>query len=202
MIYLLQVKSVASECLPRMKCTPQQCGTQSWSYHGFDLHVCLIYMLTFPVFVSYRSAVNRIDHQSNDHPQDVFPLPHTIPRISIWFQWFVIALPHWELQLLWHSHQNFIAYLINYFCKEVHFPPKRLPHSITTKSEKKLKLCEVLLLNCGVGCHHIFLYFRCLAAAPPMSSSTRWHWIQEAYTGQQLASHFAVFDVCVTSVDA
>ena len=23
-----------SECLPRMKCTPQQCGTQSWSYHG------------------------------------------------------------------------------------------------------------------------------------------------------------------------
>ena len=75
----------------------------------------------------YRFAVNRIDHQSNDHPQDVFPLLHTIPRISIWFQWFVIALPHSELQLLWHSHQNFIAYLINYFCKEVHFPPKRLP---------------------------------------------------------------------------
>ena len=99
----------------------------------------------------YMSAVNRIDHQSNDHPQDVFPPPpHTIPRISIWFQWFVIALPHSELQLLWHSHQNFIAYLINYFCKEVHFPPKRLPHSITTKSEKKLKLCEVLPLNCGV----------------------------------------------------
>ena len=23
-----------SECLPRMKCTPQQCRTQSWSYHG------------------------------------------------------------------------------------------------------------------------------------------------------------------------
>ena len=145
---------------------------------------------------SYRSAVNRIDHQSNDHPQDVFPLPHTIPRISIWFQWFVIALPHWELQLLWHSHQNFIAYLINYFCKEVHFPPKRLPHSITTKSEKKLKLCEVLLLNCGVGCHHIFLYFRCLAAAPPMSSSTRWHWIQEAYTGQRSWLATSLYLIC------
>ena len=23
-----------SECLPRMKCTPQQCRTQCWSYHG------------------------------------------------------------------------------------------------------------------------------------------------------------------------
>ena len=23
-----------SECLPLMKCTPQQCRTQSWSYHG------------------------------------------------------------------------------------------------------------------------------------------------------------------------
>ena len=23
-----------NECLPRMKCTPQQCRTHSWSYHG------------------------------------------------------------------------------------------------------------------------------------------------------------------------
>ena len=23
-----------NECLPRMKCTPQHCRTQSWSYHG------------------------------------------------------------------------------------------------------------------------------------------------------------------------
>ena len=40
-----------SECLPRMKCTPQQCGTQSWSYHGTfsvplralsNIHICTI----------------------------------------------------------------------------------------------------------------------------------------------------------------
>ena len=145
---------------------------------------------------SYRSAVNRIDHQSNDHPQDVFPLPqpHTIPRISIWFQWFVIALPHSELQLLWHSHQNFIAYLINYFGKEVHFPPKRLPPLHYHKEWEEVETLRSVAAELR-SCHHIFLYFRCLAAAPPMSSSTRWHWRQEAFTGQQLASHFDVFDV-------
>ena len=100
----------------------------------------------------YRFAVNRIDHQSNDHPQDVFPppQPHTIPRISIWFQWFVIALPHSELQLLWHSHQNFIAYLINYFCKEVHFPPKRLPPLHYHKEWEEVETLRSVLLSCGL----------------------------------------------------
>ena len=64
-----------SECLPHMKCTPQQCRTQSWSYHG-----------TFSVPLFRQTLIwPRI------WPASVFI---SVSRAALWgcFKWYCICL--------------------------------------------------------------------------------------------------------------
>ena len=51
-IYPSRLNPWPSECLPRLKCTPQQCRTQSWSYRG-TFSVPLLYHILYILLVLF-----------------------------------------------------------------------------------------------------------------------------------------------------